>query len=1087
MIPGRHPFEELEAALLRVAINPPPSLLEQLTADNRGLSRAVKRILSDDDSELVLLIDQFEELFTLVEDSETRNLLLETLTEAASDERSRLRVMVTLRADFFDRPLAYNQFGELLRQNLEAIVPMSAGELEQAVVGPAHRVGLAVEPSVVTQIVAEVSDQPGALPMLQYALTELFERRTGDLIDISGYEAVDGVLGALARRAEELFRRLDADEQDAARQLFLRLVTLGEGVEDTRRRVPRREAAGLGAAVEPVIEHFGRYRLLSFDRDPVTFEPTVEVAHEALLRQWPRFKRWVEESRDDLRLHRRLDSAAAEWETADRKPGYLMSGLRLAQLEDWQARTDMTLSPTESEFLAESQAAAAAARRIEEERQAHELMLERRAKTRTRILLAVLTVAALVSAGLTVFALRESGQAEEAARLSRSRELAAFSVSSLQTDPELAVLLAVEAVETTGSAGEDVPAEAVDALHRALAALRTVFRLDSTFTAISADGSLVASVTGDSVILASPEGQQTGQIDIAGAASIALDSSGSRIAAGTVSGEVVLVDVGTQAELRRFQAHDERIRRINFGGEADQFLVTSSDDGLARAWHVDSAEPFFTQAHSGDSPGIAIDNSGERIVHGTGFGGIEAYESDGLVFERSDADIGTGGTSAADLTSDGRSLAAGTVSGSVIVSSFGGSAPVPITDAHAGAVTDVVFVSSDSAVASTGTDGKVRVWDASTGRQILDLPGAGGEVAHLAAAGDLLIASGEWGSVTWNIGPSGTRESTIFAGGGPTTAATISPDGARVFTADGVGRIWDPDGVLITTLTHEKGTVGEIAASAGRVATSGPLAAYTWSSEGTNQVEMFLDTGTSGLETAIPGLAISPDGNVVASSRGTGNLRVWDARDGNELAELSGHEGDIPAVAFSPDGSLLATGDDQGNLLLWDTATWLPASAPLQPAILGISDIAFSADSAQLLLAGMDGTAAAYELRSDGLTASFEPGFTLRGHVGAVLSIASSPDGLTVATGGADNTVRLWDAETGTEVLRLVAQTDDVSDLAFSSGGTELLAASLDGVTRIYVLDLDTLVELARSRISRDLTDEECQRFLQTACPTRET
>src|SRR5262249_2874553 len=184
-----------------------------------------------------------EEVFTLVEDEDRRARFLALLERAVADPHARLRVIVTLRADFYDRPLLYIGFAELLRDYIEALVPLRAGQFERAIAGPAERVGARFEPGLLAELVADVADEPGALPLLQYALTELYERREGSTLTRHAYRAIGGVSGALAGRAEEIYGGLDEGAQVAARQLFLRLVTLGAGVEDTRRRVQRTELA----------------------------------------------------------------------------------------------------------------------------------------------------------------------------------------------------------------------------------------------------------------------------------------------------------------------------------------------------------------------------------------------------------------------------------------------------------------------------------------------------------------------------------------------------------------------------------------------------------------------------------------------------------------------------------------------------------------------------------------------------------------------------------------------------------------------------------------------------------------------------
>ncbi len=356
------------------------------------------------------MIDQFEEVFTLVEDEAVRTHFLESLETAATDPRSRLRVVVTLRADFYDRPLLYRGFAELFKSRVEAVIPLSAEELERAISGPAKRVDVSLEPGLVAAMLADVAEEPGALPLMEYALTELFERRDGRTLFLEAYRQIGGVSGALGRRAEELYAELDEDGEEAARQLFLRLVALGEGTEDTRRRVPRAEIASLDVdqqAMATVLDTFGASRQLSFDRDGRTGEPTIELAHEAMLTAWPRLHRWIDAAREDLRTERRVATAAREWVEADRDPSFLLGGSRLEQAEAWQASSGIAVTPAEREYLDASRKdedAAGGSR--------HERDLERRSVRRLRAVVGVLAVAALVAVGLTVFAMTQRGRAQ---------------------------------------------------------------------------------------------------------------------------------------------------------------------------------------------------------------------------------------------------------------------------------------------------------------------------------------------------------------------------------------------------------------------------------------------------------------------------------------------------------------------------------------------------------------------------------------------------------------------------------------------------------------------------------------------------
>jgi energy-coupling factor transporter ATP-binding protein EcfA2 len=290
MTPGSAPFDEFAAGLRAVAVDPPADLAAELAGAADGLAAVATRVLPEAAGELLIVVDQFEEMYTLAEDEHERAAFVDRLVAAVTAPDSRVRVILTLRADFYDRALAHGGLVELLQSGTELVGPLTAEQVERAVAGPAERVGAVVEPGLVAQMSADVGEHATALPLLQYALTELFDHRRDGTLSAAVYRDVGGVAGALARRAEELYDGLPEPAQAAARQLFLRLVTPGEGTGDTRRRVARAELLALPpdrAAVLAAVEAFGAARLLSFDRDPGTRAPTVEVAHEALLLSGP--------------------------------------------------------------------------------------------------------------------------------------------------------------------------------------------------------------------------------------------------------------------------------------------------------------------------------------------------------------------------------------------------------------------------------------------------------------------------------------------------------------------------------------------------------------------------------------------------------------------------------------------------------------------------------------------------------------------------------------------------------------------------------------------------------------------------------
>jgi basic membrane lipoprotein Med (substrate-binding protein (PBP1-ABC) superfamily)/DNA-binding SARP family transcriptional activator len=385
MVPGARPFREVEAALMRSRLDAPDGLSELLDDPEDGLLRACLRLLPDRDARVLIVIDQFEELFTLGARADEVARFIRNLEVVLNDPYGRVLLVVGLRADFYGRPLEYPRFAQLLGDSVVNVVSLLPDELETAAEEPAAAAGAQLEPALVVQLLSDVAGQAGALPQFQYALTELFERRDGTLLTVDAYRAMGGVSGALAQRAEELFLRLDADQRFAAKQLLLRLVTVSDQGALSRRRVPAAEIVAIATdvvALQAALDGLSRNRLVTFDRDPVSGSPTVEVAHEALLDRWPRLHEWIEDGRRDVRRHGLLVTALVEWRDSGESPDYLLSGQRLADYESWVTTSTLLLSSDEERYLDASIGHREAESRAEDERVARERRLDRRARRR---------------------------------------------------------------------------------------------------------------------------------------------------------------------------------------------------------------------------------------------------------------------------------------------------------------------------------------------------------------------------------------------------------------------------------------------------------------------------------------------------------------------------------------------------------------------------------------------------------------------------------------------------------------------------------------------------------------------------------
>jgi DNA-binding SARP family transcriptional activator len=415
-VPGAHPLEQVEAVVSKAG-GLPVGLTQLLDrGDAAGTAGPALRTMPQN-GRLVIVMDQFEELFA-VADEPVRRRFLQALAAAVTEPNGQVVVLLALRADFYDRPLLEAAFADVFVPAVTNVLPMTTQELEAAVVSPAERVGVTVEPMLLAELVAETSDQAGALPLLQFALTELFDQRSHASLTLAGYRALGGLRGILSRRAEGLYAAMDADEQRVVMQVLLRLVRLGRGTIESRRRLPLADLTDLdldSVALSAVLATFGRHRLLSFDRDPVSGAATVEVAHEALFREWDRLAGWIDRHRIALRRHETFALAVEEWELAGRDADYLLTGGRLSEFEAWSKEGTLRLTGREREFLE----AGLARRRSEDEREVSRSEAQRRLEGRARVRLvalglavALFAVAALYGAWLAGPSVKTASTAE---------------------------------------------------------------------------------------------------------------------------------------------------------------------------------------------------------------------------------------------------------------------------------------------------------------------------------------------------------------------------------------------------------------------------------------------------------------------------------------------------------------------------------------------------------------------------------------------------------------------------------------------------------------------------------------------------
>jgi WD40 repeat protein len=964
-----------------------------------------------------------------------------------------------------------------------------------------------IEPRVRAEILTDVGDQPGALPMLQYALTELFEQREDSLVTMDSYRRIGGISGAIAGRAEGLYESQGPTGQDAARQLFLRLVTVGEeGAEDTRRRVLRSELASLEVdrgAMEKVIDAFGAHRLLSFDRDPVTRGPTVEVAHEALLREWARLREWVERAREDLRMHRRLAAAAKEWVDANRDRSFLLRGSRLTHFDSWVDSSSFALASHEREYIEASLRDRRLERAAEEARQTRERALERRSVNRLRAIVAVLSVAAVVASALTIVASNQRRRADEQAQIATARQLAANAVANLEKDPELGILLALRAVDMARPGGGPALWEAEDVLHQAVQASRVVMRLPipAVSVAFSSDGSRMA----------------TAGVTLGVAQSLGAGAPSTR----ERDTKAFVWDSKSGKLLLTLSGHRARVWEVEFSPDGSR-IATGSEDGTAAIWDAETGRRLITLAghKKGSWIGVGFSPDGTTLVTTDTAGALRLWDARTGRLERELS--APGALCGAVFSPDGTGVSAGLCAesggtafvwdartgkrvltlrgaqswilwvafspdGSRIASaSLDGTTKVwdaktgeeLLTLSQGGWVLTAAFSPDGRSVATGGTDGTARIWNATTGAPGLVLSGAGTAVGDVEFSPDgrYLLAGTDQNSVVWDISLRGRREQATLVGHSEVTSVAYSPDGMRLLTTDSNGAaLWDASSGRKVRAFHDSHLVADATffRNGARFVTASFLGApVIWDTRSMDRVRSLRVTGPIGSVT------VSPDGSMIATARGASHvarrISLWAASSGKlirTLDPLDTRKGESDDIEFSPDGRLLATASYDGTATLWRVSSGQQLRTFHHEG--GVAGVAFSPDGKLLGTAGFDGKATVWDVAT-GKRIS-----TLVGHSGIVWDVAWSADGEFLATAGQDNTARLWDASTGRELLSLAGHTSGISEVAFSPDGTRLAASSNDGTTSVYVLDVDQLSDLARSRLTRTWTENDCRTYLR--------
>lgn len=1057
--PGKNPFEALATALVSLRQCCPSFSLENilelpedstttrlleldlaiaLQQNHQLLHTILEKVVQQKfGTRLLLIADQFEELYTLCPEPQ-RQPFLDLLLNAYSFTPA-FTIVLTLRADFYSYALSYRPFSDALQGAVQNLGPMNMKELRRVIEEPAKKMQIGLEAGLTNQLIDEIDQQPGHLPLLEFALTQLWSKQQNRLLTHQAYQEIGGVEEALANHAEAVYAQLTEADRQRAQQIFIQLVRLGDDTEATRRLTTREEVR---LENWDLVTRLASSRLVVTNRNESTAEETVEIVHEALIRSWGRLEQWLIVDGDFLRWREQLRLAIRLWENSGHDQGVLLRGKALIDAQEWQLQRAQELNTNEIRFINKSG-------------ELRELEVKQQQRIR-KIGISSLVTGLILALGLAGVAWLQGQKARMSETKAISSSAESFLNANLEFDGLIASIRAGRRIKGTDGIDANTRTQITETLQQSINFVREKNRLaehdgmlesvsfspDSKFiatasrdktvkiwsldgkkqlvvlreekgegfnsVAFSPDGTLMATGSWDNTAkIWSREGKRLHTLDGHKEAVLEVAFSPDSQLLATASWDNTVKLWSREGKLlHTLEGHKDKVNSITFSPDG-QLIATVGWDNTMKLWNLDGKELRTFRGHQDMIWSVSFSPDGKQIATASGDRTVKLWSLDGKELQTLRGH--QNGVNSVTFSPDGKLIA--TASGDRTVKLWNSKGQeLETLYGHTDAVNSVAFSPDGTSIATAGNDKTAKIWKLNSPNSII-VRGHEDEVFDLVfSPNGKYIATASWDKTAklWSIVGDKLQELRTFNGHqGRVNKLSFSPDGKYIATTswDKTAKLWNLDGTLQKTLTGHKDTV--------------------WS------------------------VNFSPDGQLIATASEDKTVKLWN-RDGELLKTLPRQSSVVNSAVFSPDGKLIATAGWDKTVKIWSIDGRLQKT--LTGHTSGINSVTFSPDGKLIASASWDNTVKIWNLDGKELR-------TLRGHKNVVHNVTFSPDGKLIATASGDNTVKIWNIN-GQELRTLRGYKDAVWSLRFSLDGKTLATGSRYDIVvwHLYLDDLDQLL-----------------------------